>query len=131
MEFETCFRIACDTPEELQQLKDKCTKLKVIVLNEMDKHPLSNSRYFNAQEKKTFEKKLKHKWSTMTDDEITADFNEIVNSRLLASGTDISVLPCYDTSPPSDAVAVEPVEPVQPVELVEPVEPVEEQVVNP
>ena len=94
------FIFTCKDEEELQKFKDKAVRLKVIVLDKMDKSPLINPKLFDRRDRKKFEAELKKAWVSLTDDEIIKEFNEIVCDRIFADGVDISTYPCLQTSEP-------------------------------
>jgi hypothetical protein len=62
--------------EGLQRLKDKAMMLRIIVLDEQRKSPLTNVSRLNTREKLHLKTEIEKKWS-MPDDEIRNLFNEI------------------------------------------------------
>ena len=94
------FIFTCKDEEELQKFKDKAVRLKVIVLDKMNKPPLINPKLFDRRDRKKFEAELKKAWVSLTDDEIIKEFNEIVCDRIFADGVDISTYPCLQTNGP-------------------------------
>lgn len=83
-------QIEVNTKEELEQLKQKATKLKVILMERKGKHPLQNISLLNKRDKDLFEKELEELWNTMSDEEITNEFNSICCDRIFTEGTDVS-----------------------------------------
>ena len=82
-------------PEDLPAVRQKVMKCKLIALNSMDKHPLMNPKYFTQSEKKQLISKIKELFETKSDDEITAQFNDICNERLFSNGVDLTDYPVY------------------------------------
>ena len=62
--------------EGLQRLKDKAMMLRVILLDEQRKSPLTDLSRYNTREKLHLKVEIEKKW-LMPDDEIKALFNEI------------------------------------------------------
>ena len=103
------FIFTCADEDELNRLKDKAMKLKVIVLDTWDKHPLQNPSLFNKRQKERFTNELKVLWNTMTDEQIEKEFNDICCSRLFDAGCDISNYPCYEpVGTPNHSVLYDP-----------------------
>ncbi len=90
------FLVTCSNEEELNKLKEKAMKLKLIVLDNWDKHPLQNPSLFNKRQKDKFTAELKSLWNTMTNEQIDKEFNDICCSRLFEVGCDISTYPIYE-----------------------------------
>lgn len=88
----------CSSQEELTSLKEKAMKVKVICLDEMDKHPLCNPSFFSKREKDKLLEKMGIIFNSYSNEEIDKTFASIVNDRLLASGADVSNYPIYDTN---------------------------------
>lgn len=89
------FKIECETEEQLTLLKEKAMKCKLIALDKLDKHPLSNPTYFSKNEKsKVYD--LMTEWFNKDDEEVNKWFNDIVNDRILANGLDYQNYPVYD-----------------------------------
>ena len=87
--------IECDSPEQLKKLKDRATKVKLISLDRMGKHPLFNpSRLKDRERKKLIE--LMADIFKRPDDIIDAEFNEVVNDKLLDNEFDVSQYPVFD-----------------------------------
>ena len=87
-----------ENEEELSKMKERTTKIKVILLDKMGKHPLTNPRYLKDREKRDLLLKMKDYLDNKTDLEIDAEFNEICMDKLFENGTDISSYPIYDLS---------------------------------
>jgi hypothetical protein len=87
--------IECDSPEQLKALKDKATKVKLISLDRMGKHPLFNpTRLKDKERRKLIE--LMADIFKRPDEIIDAEFNEIVNDKLLDNEFDVSQYPVFD-----------------------------------
>jgi len=82
-------------PEDLPAVRQKVMKCKLIALNSMGKHPLMNPKYFTQSEKKQLISKIVELFETKSDDEITAQFNDICNERLFSNGVDLTDYPVY------------------------------------
>ena len=81
-------------PDDLPIIRKKVMKCKLIALNSMDKHPLANPINFSQSEKNRLISKIKELFYK-SDEEITSQFNDIVNEKLLGSGCDIENYPIY------------------------------------
>jgi len=95
------FIFTCKDEDELNRLKEKAMKLKVILLDDWDKHPLQNPALFDKRRRERFEKELKDMWYKMTDEQIEKEFNDICCGRLFADGVDISAYPCAEMGSPN------------------------------
>jgi hypothetical protein len=91
-------KIECATEEELNKLKEKAMKVKIIVLEDMNKPPLTNVSNFNKRDKSKVLEKMEFLFTSYTDEQIDKEFNSIVCDKLLDSGIDISQYPIYDLS---------------------------------
>jgi len=85
--------------EERQELREKCMKCKVILLESKGKHPLSNIALFTQREKDKFIKELDEMIRTWDTQKIDTEFNSIVCNSLLDGSKDISVYPVIETTP--------------------------------
>ena len=81
--------------DELPFIREKLMKCKVIILDSMGKHPLMNPKYFSKSEKENLLKKIREMFDLLTLEEITKQFNDIVNEKLLSDGLDYSNYPVY------------------------------------
>lgn len=90
-----------EVPEELteeeiikRKRKEYITKVKVISLDKMGKHPLSNPSTFSKKEKDLTIKTMK---DVMTEDNDVIDFlfNEICNDKLFNETADYSTYPVF------------------------------------
>jgi len=98
------FLFTCDDEDTFQKYREKATKLKVILLDRMDKHPLLNTKLMDRRTRDKFLKELKELWNTMTEKEIDDEFNSICCDKLFSSGVDISSYPCFNTEFPEPVV---------------------------
>jgi hypothetical protein len=87
--------IECDSPEQLKKLKEKATKVKLICLDRLGKHPLFNPRAMKDRERKKLVELMADIFKR-PDEVIDAEFNEIVNDKLLDAEFDISQYPVFD-----------------------------------
>lgn len=95
-------KIDCSTEEELAKLKEKAMKVKIIVLEDMNKHPLTNVSTFSKREKAKVLEKMEFLFASYTDEQIDKEFNAIVCDKLLDNGADLSQYPIYDMSSKTD-----------------------------
>jgi hypothetical protein len=78
-----------------QKSRDYITRVKVLALDSIGKHPLANTYYFSRKEKQTL-------ISTMEDimkkseDDIIYSFNTLCNDKLFTSNSDYSTFPVYN-----------------------------------
>jgi hypothetical protein len=99
-----------NSEEELAKMKERTTKVKVILLEKMGKHPLSNPKYLKQREKTQLLLKMKDYLDTKTDQEIDAEFNEICLDKLFDCDTDITSYPIYDLSKKEELEEIEDVD---------------------
>lgn len=90
--------------EELAKMKERTTKVKVILLEKMGKHPLTNPRYLKDREKAKLLLEMKDYLDNKTDQEIDAEFNEVCLDKLFDCDTDITSYPIYDLSKTEEPV---------------------------
>ena len=83
--------------EKLAQLKEKALKCKVIALDLLQHHPLSNPSTMNPREKNKVISMMET-WFGKGDEEVNLEFNDIVNNKLLHYTSDISTLPCKEVN---------------------------------
>ena len=81
-------------PDDLLLVRKKIMKCKLIALNSMDKHPLTNPINFTQSEKTRLISKIKELFYK-SDEEITNSFNDIVNEKLLGSECNVDNYPVY------------------------------------
>lgn len=87
--------IECDTPEQLKAFKDKATKVKLISLDRLGKHPLYNPRNLKDKDKKKLVALMAELFKR-PDEVVDAEFNEVVNDKLLDNEFDVSKYPVFD-----------------------------------
>jgi hypothetical protein len=87
--------IECDSPEQLKKLKDKATKVKLICLDKMGKHPLYNPTNLKDKDRKKLVALMADIFKR-PDEVVDAEFNEIVNDKLLDNEFDVSQYPIFD-----------------------------------
>lgn len=85
------------TKEEIEFLArhEYITKVKVIGLHRIGKHPLYNGSFLKPSEK-TRLKTTMEKIMLLTDEQIQREFNDICIDNLFDSNTDYSTYPVYD-----------------------------------
>jgi len=96
--------IEVSNEQELQALKAKALKCKVILLDQWEKHPLTNPSTFNKRQKDRFLRELTTMMMYMTEEEMDKEFNSIVSDNVFASGNDISNYPVVQSSFPDHSV---------------------------
>ena len=72
---------------------DTLSRLKIISLLEMRHSPWTDTSRFQKGEKTKLIDLIKLKYTTLTADEITAEFNEIVHEKLFHNGAPIDQYP--------------------------------------
>jgi hypothetical protein len=97
-------KIECQSEEELQALKTKAMKCKIILLDQWEKHPLTNPSTFNKRQKDRFLKELTTMMMYMTEEEMDKEFNSIVTDNILAPGEDTSKIPVANVEGPDYSV---------------------------
>ena len=75
--------------------REYITKVKVIGLHRMGKHPLYNGSLLKASEKERLKASME-KIMMLTDEQIQREFNDICIDNLFDSNTDYSTYPVYD-----------------------------------
>lgn len=81
--------------DELPTIRERLMKCKVVVLSEMDKHPLVNTTYFSKPEKDDLLKRVRSKFDTISDEALNEAFNRICCDRLFDPKADFSNYPVY------------------------------------
>jgi len=75
--------------------REYITKIKVIGLHRMGKHPLYNGSLLKPREKEKLKESME-KIMMLTDDQIQREFNDICIDNLFDTNTDYSTYPVYD-----------------------------------
>jgi len=109
-------QILCDTQEELNQLKNRSTKLRVILLERQNKNMFCKLSSFTARDKAKFVKEINEIWNSMSDSEIDEEFNDICSNKLFESGTDVSAYPVEESSFPDHSILYNPRDVVEVIE---------------
>lgn len=81
--------IETEEEKELRSRKEYITKVKIIALERLNKHPLANPSYFNTRDKNKTIAKMKEVME-MTEEEITTEFNNICCDSLFSPEADYS-----------------------------------------
>ena len=93
-------KVVCETPEELQEYKDRALMLRVIALDEMGVPPLLNLSAISRRKQQKVEAMILNKWELPMSD-IKDTFNRIVCDDLLDPKTVvIENLPCSNIGVP-------------------------------
>ena len=74
------------------EFKEKAQKCRVICLDEMNLNPLNPGTTLDKRDKAKLTKRME-KWFRKTDEEIDAEFNAIVNDKILFFNHNIEELP--------------------------------------
>jgi len=96
--------VICETEEQLERLKTKAMKAKLISLDRMKKHPLENPTSFSKREKAILLGYMSEIFGEWSDEAIDKAFNDIVNEALLDSNKDVNNYPIYDLSKKTEEV---------------------------
>lgn len=85
------------TDEQLEKIKrrDYITRVKIVSLHNIGKHPLYNTSYLSQRDKRTLIKQMEEVMK-LSDDEILTNFNDICNDELFNVGADVSTYPVYN-----------------------------------
>jgi hypothetical protein len=89
-------QIVCETQEQLNSLKEKALKVKVIALSQMEKSPITNTSFLTKKDKRILMEKMTELF-TKPDEEINEKFKTVVNEEVLDNGRDVSNYPVYYT----------------------------------
>lgn len=81
--------------EDLETIKPKIQKARIIALDYLNIHPLTPTNNLKIFQKKELISKVKHIIMCNTDEEINKMFNEIVNDKLLDPNSDYTKYPIY------------------------------------
>lgn len=76
-----------------EKRKEYITKVKVLALYKCKYYPLSNPSNFTYEEKQRIINKMSKIIKHYTEDELTSDFNEVINNMLLDPKTNYGKLP--------------------------------------
>ena len=82
------------TSSEIDKRREIVTRLKVVALDRLGKHPLTNPSYLSQREKT----KLIHLMTSLQDDkeeDVIKEFNDICNDVLFSGKSDPSQFPVY------------------------------------
>ena len=89
--------IECHCEEELQHRKDMAMRAKCVVLELQGKPPLYNVSMMKFPEKKRFIQAVCIYMQEHTEEQIIAEFNELICSSVLDENCDPSKLTCFQT----------------------------------
>ena len=78
--------------KEVVELKEKAMKCKIIALESLGHHPLSNPTEMNKRDKKKVLDVMTMWFHKRTDEEITEEFNDIVCNKILSETDDFTKL---------------------------------------
>jgi len=81
--------------EDVPIVREKVCKIKVIVLDSMNKHPLTNPNTLTIKERKYIYEQIKEIFYSNTLDEINDKFNTICNDKLFNDKSDCTQFPVY------------------------------------
>jgi len=98
--------IIVETKEELQRLRNKLDKVKVVILNEFGKHPLTNILDLPYRERNIIKEEIENVFNTITDDQLNEKFNKICIEKLFTNNAKIEDYPIYNRSLPTDETEV-------------------------
>ena len=78
-----------------QKSRDYITRVKVLALDSIGKHPLANTYYFSRKEKQTLISTMEDIMKK-SDDDIIYSFNTLCNDKLFTNDSDYSTFPVYN-----------------------------------
>jgi len=78
-----------------QKNRDYITRVKVLALDTIGKHPLANTYYFSRKEKQSLISAMEH-IMLKTEDEIIYLFNTLCNDKLFTNESNYSTFPVYN-----------------------------------
>jgi len=84
------------TISERQRQKNVVTMYKVVALDLMGKHPLTNTSTLYKKEKHMLLEKVKDLMAQFSEDEIKVFFNDVCTAKIFDQNTDYAVLPVYN-----------------------------------
>ncbi len=102
------FRFLYEDQAEYEKLKNKLTKLRVILLERKEKNMFSRLSNFSKREKDKFVAEINYMWETMSDSEIDEEFNAICCDRLFEGGADVTQYPVKELTFPDHSILYEP-----------------------
>ena len=88
--------IVVETEQELKQLREKLDKVKVVVLNDFGKHPLTNILELPYRERNIIKGRIEELFNSIADVELTEKFNTICLDTLLTNTSKIEDYPVYN-----------------------------------
>ena len=75
--------------------QEQLQRTKAVCLNEMGHAPWIDTSRFQASEKRKLINLMKLKIDTMTGEEITDEFNILVNEKILVNGANLERIPIF------------------------------------
>ena len=95
-ETNTTIKELSEEEVEIIKRRDYIAKVKVISLDIMDKYPLDNPSSFTQREKKKLMDIMENTIKTLSDEEITKQFNEVCIEKIFTEKADYSNFPTYN-----------------------------------
>ena len=89
-------KVFVETEEELKSLRDKLDKVKVVVLNDFGKHPLTNILELPYRERNIIKGRITEIFYSIQDDELTEKFNKICAETLFSENAKIENYSVYN-----------------------------------
>jgi len=87
----------CKEDKEKVNRKRYITKVKIIALNSLGKHPLDNPSTFSRKEKTKVMDKMQEILNTYTEEDVTGEFYTICEEKIFNEKSDYSSYPVYDS----------------------------------
>ena len=95
-ETNTTIKELSEEEAEIIKRRDYIAKVKVISLDIMNKYPLENPSNFTQREKKKLMDIMENTIKTLSEEEITKQFNEVCIDKLFTEKADYSNFPTYN-----------------------------------
>ena len=89
-------KVFVETEVELKALRDKLDKIKVIVLNDFGKHPLTNILELPYRERNIIKARITELFNIIEDYELTEKFNKICAETLFTENAKIENYSVYN-----------------------------------
>lgn len=108
MNLQPSVRFVCEDEQEFEKLKNKATKLRIILLERKEKNMFCKLSSFDKRTKDKFIKEINEMWNEMTDEEIDEEFNSICCDKLFYQGQDLTSYPVKELCMPDHSILYEP-----------------------
>ena len=89
-------KVVVETEEELKALRDKLDKVKVVIFNDLGKHPLTNILELPYRERNIIKERITELFYSITDEDLNDKFNKICVETLFTENAKIDTYPVYN-----------------------------------